>query len=63
MLGTDRRAIEKNHAAGLIFTFDLFKEVLPPPKLRPANEQLCGNLNMVANNVAQTVSVPPSKAC
>jgi len=42
-MGTDRRAIEKNHAKGLIPVFDLFKEALPHTELRPANEQLCGN--------------------
>lgn len=40
-MGTDYRAIKKNHAEGLIPVFDLFKEALPHTELRPANEQLC----------------------
>lgn len=43
VMGTDRRTIEKNHAEGLVRASNLFKEALPYPKLRPSNEQLCGN--------------------
>lgn len=43
VMSTDRRALEKDHAEGLIPVFDLLKEALPHPRLRPANEQLCGN--------------------
>ncbi|TCS28549.1 hypothetical protein EDC15_12232 [Acetobacter aceti NBRC 14818] len=41
VMGTDRRAFEKDHAESLIPVFDLFKEALLYSVLRPANEQLC----------------------
>jgi len=42
-MGTDYRAIEKNHAEGMVPVFDLFKEALPHTEFRPSNEQLCDN--------------------
>jgi len=43
VMGTDRRAIEKDHAQCRLRASYLFKEALPHTKLRPANEQLGGN--------------------
>ena len=43
VMGTDRRAIRKNHARCRVRAPDLFRQVLPDTGLRPANEQLCGN--------------------
>lgn len=43
VMGTDYRAIEKDHAEGLISVFNLFKEALPHTEFRPSNEQLCRN--------------------
>lgn len=42
-MGTDCRAIKKNHAQAPIPIFDLVKEALSHTELRPANKQLCRN--------------------